>query len=72
MHIQRHARFYSIEICLALNYLHEPGIIYRDFRLDIESSVFVDRAMILREYKSRRRRVRSVKPKSQFFFVFYS
>ena len=23
------------EICLALNYLHEPGIIYRDLMLDI-------------------------------------
>ena len=31
-HMQRHA---STEICLALNYLHEPGIIYRDLKLDI-------------------------------------
>ena len=26
---EEHARFYSAEICLALNYLHERGIIYR-------------------------------------------
>ena len=32
-HMQRHARFYSTEIYLALNYLHEPGIIYMDIVL---------------------------------------
>ena len=35
----RRARFYSAELCLALDFLHQNGIVYRDLKLE---NIFMD------------------------------